>query len=84
MNPRDFCYWLRGYMELTDASIGEKIFNQDQWNMIKEHLNKVFNQTDYRNIDNKTKRLCGYNPQDSISGGHDSDYLVFCKGIDIG
>jgi len=47
MNPRDFCYWLQGFFEITsivnDSSQAVDI-SREQSKMIKEHLGKVFNQ----------------------------------------
>lgn len=37
MNSDQFCYWLQGFFELTDA----KEVNQKQVEVIKEHLNLV-------------------------------------------
>ncbi len=34
MNERDFCYWLRGFFELTNS----KKLNKQQVKMIKEHM----------------------------------------------
>ncbi len=41
MVQRDFCYWLRGYQDLVDSAP-----TQEQWNIIKEHLNQCFNYND--------------------------------------
>lgn len=37
MEPRDFCYWLQGFAELTPQSP-----SQEQWDSIREHLGLVF------------------------------------------
>lgn len=37
MNPEQFCYWLKGYCELTQDNP-----TPEQWKSIKEHLNLVF------------------------------------------
>lgn len=38
MTSRDFCYWLQGYFEVSEA----KIMNKTQLNQVKKHLNLVF------------------------------------------
>lgn len=37
MQPRDFCYWLQGFAELTP-----QVPTQEQWDSIREHLALVF------------------------------------------
>ena len=37
MNPEDFCRWLQGFAELSDARPTEA-----QWKMIKEHLQLLY------------------------------------------
>jgi len=37
MTPEQFCYWLNGFGELTEAPPTE-----EQWRSIKEHLQTVF------------------------------------------
>lgn len=39
MTSDNFCYWLQGYLELTNS----KTLSEGQVNMIKEHLSLVFN-----------------------------------------
>lgn len=39
MKSRDFCYWLRGFFELTGATAG---LDANQANTIRNHLNLVF------------------------------------------
>lgn len=39
MTPEQFAYWLQGYAELNCAAPTE-----EQWNIIKAHLNLVFTQ----------------------------------------
>lgn len=45
MNEQTFCYWLQGFIELSDTdTISEK-----QWLVIKDHLKLVFDKkTPYR------------------------------------
>lgn len=38
MYSQDFCYWLQGYFEIS----GAKEINEDQIEIIKNHLNLVF------------------------------------------
>lgn len=40
MTSRDFTYWLRGYLELSET----ESLTKEQLAMIKEHLNLVFKQ----------------------------------------
>ncbi len=40
MNERDFCYWLRGYFELTDEN---DVISLAQTDIIKEHLDLALN-----------------------------------------
>lgn len=37
MEPRDFCYWLQGFSELTPEPP-----TMEQWDSIKQHLSTVF------------------------------------------
>jgi len=39
MTAENFTYWLQGFMELTD---GQSRPTEQQWKMIREHLNLVF------------------------------------------
>ncbi len=63
MSPENFCYWLRGFTEIHHASSDDCI-NLRQWEVIKEHLNKVFNQEieihgiKVKPVENFPKRLC--------------------------
>lgn len=41
MNSRDFCYWLMGYMEITEKNQTVTLTSQ-QVQCIKNHLNLVF------------------------------------------
>lgn len=38
MDSRDFCFWLRGFFEIS----GNTTLNKDQAKVVKEHLDKVF------------------------------------------
>lgn len=38
MNERDFCYWLQGFVELTEADN----ISPEQWQAVKDHLKLVF------------------------------------------
>lgn len=40
MTPKEFCYWLQGYFELTNHTD----LTQDQVRIVKDHLAIVFNQ----------------------------------------
>lgn len=37
MNPEQFCYWLQGYAEM-----GSPAPNEEQWQIIKDHLQPAF------------------------------------------
>jgi hypothetical protein len=39
MSPQDFCYWLQGFLEMTDTNK----MSEKQVLMIREHLKLVFN-----------------------------------------
>lgn len=39
MTSRDFCYWLQGYLELTNQRGG---MNEEQLKCIQKHLSLVF------------------------------------------
>jgi hypothetical protein len=38
MTPENFCYWLQGYIELSNC----KSLSPEQTQMIRDHLNLVF------------------------------------------
>jgi len=38
MNPTEFCYWLRGFLEMAEP----KDMNEAQMEMLKKHLDLVF------------------------------------------
>lgn len=38
MQPRDFCYWLQGFFEISDA----KALSPSQVEIVKNHLDLVF------------------------------------------
>ena len=38
MQPQDFCYWLQGFSELVGTNP-----TKEQWIIIQDHLNLVFN-----------------------------------------
>lgn len=40
MNERDFCFWLRGFVELNSSDDG---ITAEQWKIIKDHLDLVHN-----------------------------------------
>jgi len=41
MNSEQFTYWLQGFCELS----GDTMPTQEQWDVIREHLNTVFYKT---------------------------------------
>jgi hypothetical protein len=43
MNSLEFAYWLQGFFELTN----QKTLNETQVQIIKEHLNLVFEKTTF-------------------------------------
>lgn len=38
MTPRDFCYWLQGYVELSEAGRGYDTLDAAQMRVVKDHL----------------------------------------------
>ena len=73
MNSVEFCYWLQGYFEISQAST----VTPDQMNIIKNHLNLVFK----HEIDpmreeesNATKEELNH----VHNGGHSNDELYRC------
>ena len=44
MKPENFCYWLQGFVEISNT----KTLSENEWLIVKDHLNLVFNkQTPY-------------------------------------
>lgn len=41
MNAQEFCYWLRGYLELSGDNT-RMSFSEEQVEMLRSHLNLVF------------------------------------------
>jgi hypothetical protein len=58
MNERDFCYWLKGYLELTY----QQHLTSEQVSVIKEHLDLVF--------DKKTKLSVNQNEFRIVPADH--------------
>ena len=42
MNSETFCFWLQGFIELSDTDGGSPHISEKQWLMIKDHLKLVF------------------------------------------
>lgn len=62
MDPKDFCYWLQGYIELSDATS----LTPAQIKMIRDHLQTVFNKV--TPVSNNLPAVFGTLPQPGISG----------------
>lgn len=45
MNERDFCYWLRGYIELGGGTV---YINSEQMKVVKAHLDIVLRNTNQK------------------------------------
>lgn len=43
MTPEQFCYWLQGYFEINRANPQKTKLNEQQIEIINDHLNLVFN-----------------------------------------
>lgn len=70
MTSRDFCYWLQGYFEITQADSQVIAITEDQVKMIQKHLSMVF----YHEIDPSM----GDKPkQDALSNIH-GNQIVRC------
>jgi hypothetical protein len=65
MNEKEFCYWLKGYFEISNS----KKLNEEQVKILKDHLELVFTKVtpDYSNISkiNFTPGFRNLNPQPS-------------------
>ena len=57
MSPRDFCYWLRGFIEINDKNENYDILGEGltpaQLKIVQDHLDKIFN-----NPENVGELLC--------------------------
>jgi hypothetical protein len=58
MNPQEFAYWLKGFFELSEAS-NLKTLNETQVQIIKEHLDLVFEKTTFTTMG--VGGTCGFN-----------------------
>ena len=43
MSPENFCYWLQGWFELNQTIDHQKGLRQETLDMVKDHLDLVFN-----------------------------------------
>lgn len=57
MNERDFCYWLKGFFELS----GETDITEEQAAVIKEHLDLVFDKVTTKEVTPNPKVKKGSN-----------------------
>lgn len=72
MNERDFCYWLKGFFELTEASN----ITKEQFMIISEHLDLVF--------DKKTKLTLEASKKENIPQNNKLNPFFsdkFCKAV---
>ena len=69
MSPENFTYWLKGFFEISDA----KKIDEKQIDIIKDHLNLVFNKVtpvrDNAKKDNKTLDMSCVNSTSNIHQG---------------
>lgn len=62
MTPQDFCYWLQGYLELTEGQ--SQGLDLTQTLIVREHLKLVF--------DKQTKEI------DKLADGLELPVLISC------
>lgn len=76
MNAQEFCYWLNGYLEMSD----DKFINENKTKMIKEHLSLVFNKvTSVDKINDFLKENPFYsNEKYKITCGTDRNNTLLC------
>lgn len=61
MDPTSFCYWLKGFFEISDA----KELTQKQVQIVRDHLDLVFNKvTPNRNTDEVIEEFLKISPQE--------------------
>lgn len=79
MTSRDFCYWLQGFFEITGES-SYKNLTGDQVDMIKRHLNLVFQHDIDLSIDggDHVKKKKYQQIHDGTSHLVEGDVLVRC------
>ena len=74
MSPENFTYWLKGFFEISDA----KKIDEKQIDIIKDHLNLVFNKVtpvrDNAKKDNKTLDMSCVNSTSNIYQGSIDPY----------
>lgn len=74
MSPENFTYWLKGFFEISDA----KKIDEKQIDIIKDHLNLVFNKVtpvrDNAKKDNKTLDMSCVNSTSNIYQGSIGPY----------
>ncbi len=73
MTPENFCYWLQGYFEISES----KELTEEQINIIKSHLELVFNKAP------KMYRMPDFKQWEIMGSGYSasSGYSGYCGGI---
>jgi hypothetical protein len=75
MTSRDFCYWLQGYLELSeDLPPAISVLNPKQIESIKKHLNMVF----HHEIDPGFKDIDKLKSIHNSSGTDRDNVIVSC------
>jgi len=75
MQPRDFCYWLKGFFELTSGSVE---LTPHQSRIIEDHLDLVFDKKTPTYVNSAPK---GLKP---VEMNMNADNFKFCHdGVDL-
>lgn len=78
MSPAEFCYWLRGFLEMGDP----QSINEKQTEMLKKHLGLVFvDVTKEVETESPEKELLTDSPRSSLSHDDLFDTTLLCSGI---
>jgi hypothetical protein len=68
VTPRDFVYWINGFIELNESGINNDGINPNQVEIIKDHINQVIKKETPNRIDQFSVPLtCSYSIADRFA-----------------
>lgn len=82
MTPENFCYWLKGWFELNQTIDHRKGATPETMEMIKNHLDLVFNKVDPRyrkkESDPMEGRVIEWRPELTVEGENNPSVQLNC------